>query len=114
MQLWDRIRADYRNSKGVFLLKSIITIAMFYCAYQLIVIMMADFRGNYSGAVQVTLYPFFMFFLSALMSLIRLYQISFNRQHPQFKSLLSDVILTFAASLLMLFVYYISSSVRLI
>ena len=109
MNLWDRIRADFSQNKAIFWLKFIISIVMLYCSVQLIFILIAYFRRSEFTST-VTLYPFFIVLLTGVMYLIRLYQISFDKQSPQFKPLWTNVIANFALSALLLFTYFVSNS----
>ncbi len=113
--MFDKIREDYRKNKGLFFLKSFIKMALIYFGIQLLFIVIDEFKSFRIDTYEpqpMTLLPFYMVFLSGVLSVIEMYEISFNQENKKFKSLRSNIIVSFFSSLLLLFAYITSQSLR--
>ena len=112
MKIVDSIRADYRQNKVLFWLKFLIIFFIIYCAIRSLLILIADFRGDTSASVGITLLTFYIFFFSGILDVIRLYQISFDTNAVKFKPLRTNIMANFALSALLLFTYLVSAAVK--
>lgn len=112
MKQFDSIRADYRQNKVLFWLKFSIIIFITYCSIRLVIIAVNDFRSDTSASVGITLFPFYIFFFSGILDVIRLYQISFDTNAVKFKPLRTNIMANFALSALLLFTYLVSAAVK--